>query len=66
MLGPSHHAYLDGCALSPYKKLATPLGDLRVDKEVNDTLRTSKLFRLMSDEVDEDEHSMELHYPYIR
>ncbi|WFC96160.1 hypothetical protein MBRA1_002816 [Malassezia brasiliensis] len=55
VLGPSHHA-----------KLATPLGDLRVDKEVNDTLRTSKLFRLMSDEVDEDEHSMELHYPYIR
>ena len=37
-----------------------------MDKEVNDTLRASKLFRLMSDEVDEDEHSMELHYPYIR
>ena len=33
---------------------------------MNDTLRASKLFRLMSDEVDEDEHSMELHYPYIR
>jgi hypothetical protein len=31
ILGPSHHVYLDGCALSKCKEYATPLGPLPLD-----------------------------------
>lgn len=33
ILGPSHHAYLDGCALTKCGTYATPVGDLPVDRE---------------------------------
>ncbi|WFC99639.1 hypothetical protein MYAM1_002384 [Malassezia yamatoensis] len=46
--------------------LSTPLGDLDVDQDLNNHLRNTKQFRSMSEDVDEDEHSLELHFPYIR
>lgn len=33
ILGPSHHAYLDGCALSVCTDYATPLGSLTLDRD---------------------------------
>lgn len=33
ILGPSHHVYLDGCALTGCQKYATPLGDLPIDRD---------------------------------
>lgn len=33
ILGPSHHVYLDGCALSRCDTYSTPLGDLPLDQE---------------------------------
>lgn len=33
VLGPSHHAYLEGCALTPFHALDTPLGALSVDMQ---------------------------------
>lgn len=33
VLGPSHHVYLDGCALSRCDTYETPLGDLQLDRE---------------------------------
>jgi AmmeMemoRadiSam system protein B len=32
ILGPSHHAYLDGCALSKCTEYATPIGALPLDR----------------------------------
>src|SRR5216684_5059490 len=32
ILGPSHHVYLDGCALSKCTEYATPLGALPLDR----------------------------------
>jgi len=32
ILGPSHHVYLDGCALSKCTEYATPLGSLPLDR----------------------------------
>ena len=32
ILGPSHHVYLDGCALSRCTEYATPLGSLPLDR----------------------------------
>jgi AmmeMemoRadiSam system protein B len=33
ILGPSHHAYLDGCAVPKTKEYETPLGNLALDTE---------------------------------
>lgn len=33
ILGPSHHVYLDGCALTKCERYDTPIGELFIDKE---------------------------------
>lgn len=66
VLGPSHHVYLDGCALTACETYETPLGDLPVDRALTEELAASGQFSVMTQEEDEDEHSLELHLPYIR
>ncbi|KAH0341519.1 UPF0103-domain-containing protein, partial [Aureobasidium melanogenum] len=63
LLGPSHHFYLSKCALSQCAKYATPLGDLTVDRETTQQLYDTGKFQWMSQSVDEDEHSLEMHLP---
>ncbi|CAL9072463.1 Memo-like protein [Musa troglodytarum] len=65
LLGPSHHYYTPKCALTRATIYSTPLGDLPVDLEVNDELRATGKFELMDLHVDEAEHSMEMHLPYL-
>ena len=65
LLGPSHHVYLETCALSPFDTYRTPLGDLPLDTAMIEELAKSKQFRTMSAVTDQDEHSLELHLPYI-
>ncbi|KAI6031796.1 memo-like protein-domain-containing protein [Pisolithus microcarpus] len=57
ILGPSHHVYLVRCDVSGFDYYETPLGKLRIDKEVSD--------EPMTQATDEDEHSIEMHLPYI-
>ncbi|EPT04285.1 hypothetical protein FOMPIDRAFT_1157356 [Fomitopsis schrenkii] len=66
VLGPSHHIYLDGCALSQCEKYETPLGDLPIDLETVKELRATGEFQDMDTQTDEDEHSIEMHLPYVR
>lgn len=65
ILGPSHHSYLTGCALTACSVYETPLGDLKVDQETIAELHENGRFDTMSLSVDEDEHSIEMHLPYI-
>ncbi|KAI9682019.1 MAG: hypothetical protein M1817_000073 [Caeruleum heppii] len=65
LLGPSHHAYIAGCALSAHTTYATPLGPLSLDRATIEKLHSQGDFEVMSDETDEDEHSLEMHLPYI-
>ncbi|KAH0536957.1 hypothetical protein FGG08_006222 [Glutinoglossum americanum] len=65
LLGPSHHIYLSGCALSACDSYETPLGDLKLDKKTISELHTTKKFDTMSLQTDENEHSLEMHLPYI-
>lgn len=71
ILGPSHHVYFKNYAMiSNYEKYETPLGDLPVDREVNKALSQVKhngksLFKYMSEEIDDEEHSFEMHCPFI-
>jgi MEMO1 family protein len=70
VLHPSHHVYINGCAVSGASTLETPLGHL----PVNDTLRreiltlnTSRdcVFSIMTQSQDEEEHSGEMQYPFL-
>lgn len=65
ILGPSHHHFFEACAVSPFTTYATPLGSLVIDKETNDSLLQSRAFTTMKPHVDEDEHSIEMHLPYV-
>ena len=85
LLGPSHHAYINGIALSPFEAYSTPLGDipLCIDSEFSvmfklgiggwvlmgvaiGELRQTGCFTEMEGDVDEEEHSLEMHLPYMR
>jgi AmmeMemoRadiSam system protein B len=65
VLGPSHHVYTTKCKLSKQDYYATPLGNLKVDRELTDRLFSTNQFEWMSKEEDEDEHSLEMQMPYI-
>ncbi|KAJ2161084.1 hypothetical protein GGF46_001755 [Coemansia sp. RSA 552] len=65
LLGPSHHVYLEDCALSSCTEYETPLGNLRIDQEALSKLRGEGDWLTMNTSVDEEEHSLEMHLPYI-
>ncbi|XP_078443545.1 ammeMemoRadiSam system protein B [Wolffia australiana] len=65
LLGPSHHYYTPRCALTKATVYSTPVGDLSIDLEVNKELQATGKFELMDMRVDEAEHSMEMHLPYL-
>lgn len=66
LLGPSHHAYLQGCAVSPCTEYATPFGNIPIDKDISAQLTNTGQFATMEISVDEAEHSLEMHLPYLK
>ncbi|KAK6462313.1 MEMO1 family [Scheffersomyces coipomensis] len=74
MLGPSHHVYFKNSVLvSQFDEYETPFGNIPVDRETIDHLLTLKssvksrgaVFKPMGVDVDEEEHSFEMHAPFI-
>lgn len=68
ILGPSHHHHTKQCQLTRHAYYATPIGDMAVDAQTVRELRErgdSRLFDVMSERVDEDEHSIEMHLPFV-
>ena len=65
LLGPSHSLYSPRCLLTSCQAYATPIGALRVDEAVRDELAATGEFDEMTLAVDEREHSLEMHLPYI-
>lgn len=65
LLGPSHHVYTQKCVLSLADSYNTPLGNITVDRDICQMLRDTGNFEVMDKEIDEAEHSLELHTPYI-
>ena len=43
----------------------TPLGDLKIDENSRDELLSTNKFVIMEHEVDKEEHSGEMQYPFI-
>jgi predicted class III extradiol MEMO1 family dioxygenase len=65
VLGPSHHHYLTGAAVTACDKYGTPIGDLTVDTSLVQEIKQKWRLDVMDRQVDEDEHSLEMHLPYI-
>jgi len=65
ILGPSHHAYLSKCGLSRLAEYETPIGNLKLNKAVIAELHATGAFEYLSVDVEEAEHSLEMHLPYI-
>lgn len=53
LLGPAHHTYTDGCALSKLGTFETPLGDIEIDREITDELKALEGFLEYSKKNDE-------------
>jgi AmmeMemoRadiSam system protein B len=68
LLGTCHHRPLAGCLVSAASIARTPFGDLVIDTAGCQGLCESdpNLFALMSKEVDDAEHSLEMQYPLIK
>lgn len=66
VLHPSHHHYTQQCLVSNANVLSTPLGDLRVDPELREELLQLEGFDCMTQSMEEDEHSGELQFPYVK
>jgi AmmeMemoRadiSam system protein B len=67
VLGPSHHVYLEGCALSVATSLETPIGNLQVDTATIQELKSQygSAFTELSLSDEEAEHSLEMHFPFV-
>lgn len=66
VLHPSHHVYLDRCAVSGATSIQTPLGDIPVNNSIREELLQTGEFAIMTKETDEKEHSGEMQYPFIQ
>jgi len=66
LLGPSHHAYFDKCGLSKLSNYDTPFGNIELDEETIKDLETKGKWEITSKSVEEKEHSLEMHLPYIK
>ncbi|VDN97649.1 unnamed protein product [Rodentolepis nana] len=65
VLGPSHNFYLDNCAISDADIFETPFYDMHIDADVRKGLLASNMFMNLDIGRDEDEHSLEMQYPYL-
>eukprot|EP00828_Plagiopyla_frontata_P026335 TRINITY_DN3446_c0_g1_i1.p1 TRINITY_DN3446_c0_g1~~TRINITY_DN3446_c0_g1_i1.p1 ORF type:complete len:152 (-),score=9.80 TRINITY_DN3446_c0_g1_i1:154-609(-) len=65
VLGPSHHEYIAGCGLSSSSSCSTPFGDIPIDTEIINELKATGKFKMLSLHTDEQEHSLEMHFPFI-
>lgn len=67
VLHPSHHVYLQNCAISNAHTIETPVGNLNVNSKLRDEMLSISThgFSLMDQNIDEDEHSGEMQYPFI-
>ncbi len=65
LLGPCHRVAVDGLALSDAEAFATPLGDVPIDRQAADLIRDMPQVHI-SDAAHMDEHSLEVHLPFLQ
>ncbi len=65
LLGPSHHAAFDGLATTGAERWATPLGDVPVDTRAVALICSLPQVRVL-DAAHANEHSLEVHLPFLQ
>lgn len=66
LLGPAHRVYLRGIAASTADYFKTPLGDVPVDTAIIKNLVKQFRFMNVMDEAHAQEHSLEVHIPFLQ
>ncbi len=66
LLGPAHRVYTRGVASPSHRAFQTPLGDVPVDQPVIAELAARHDFIAVSDASHEQEHSLEVHLPFLQ
>lgn len=76
LLGPCHHVYIRGCGLTSLSNFDTPLGGISIDHESKSVwkfkeiaiaqLKKEGTWKETDKETEEEEHSLEMHLPYIK
>lgn len=65
LLGASHRVSFDGIALPSVDEFETPLGNVKIDHDTINILKNLHC-SIISDEVHAEEHSLEVHLPFIQ
>ena len=65
LLGPAHRVFVRGLALSSATHFATPLGQIMIDQEAVDKIKSLPQV-VLSDEAHAMEHSLEVHLPFLQ
>lgn len=66
LLGPAHRVYVEGIAASSAGAFATPLGNVRLDKDLIRELVAEFGFVHYSDDAHAVEHSLEVQLPFLQ
>jgi len=66
VVGPSHKKYFKGISLYPGDAYRTPLGDVKIDKELRDDMIDENNRIVLSDEGHIEEHSIEVQLPFLQ
>lgn len=65
LIGPSHYAAFHGCAVLDADYIETPLGKVKINRDVINRLAGDRLFRKDPSPF-EQEHSIEIHLPFLQ
>ncbi len=66
LLGPAHRVWVDGVAVGSFDAMATPLGDVPVDRAIGTWLVARGRPFVRSDEAHRPEHSLEVELPFLQ
>ncbi|MCP4188513.1 MAG: AmmeMemoRadiSam system protein B [Gammaproteobacteria bacterium] len=65
LIGPAHRVYINGMAIPAAKAFRTPLGDIPLDRDSLDHIRSLPDV-VVSDEAHRQEHSLEVQLPFLQ
>jgi MEMO1 family protein len=66
LLGPAHRVHTRGVAAPSHQRFATPLGEVRIDQKAISELARRFDFISISDQSHAEEHSLEVHLPFLQ
>ena len=65
IMGPSHYSGFHGCSLLDADYFETPLGKVKINREIGDKLQKDNLF-IKNPSAFDQEHSIEIHLPFLQ